>query len=260
MKILITGAKGRLGRYLSFGGEHKVIRTDRDILDITDYAKVRGVIQKEKPEVIIHLASLLGNPCEENKGLARAVNVTATSDLLNLGLENGLKKFIFPSSCAVYHQEELYPTKEFENINPQSFYGETKLLAEEAIKGFEGTIIFRIFNIYGGCFETSLINKLLGKDKVLLFNPKEYYRDYIYYRDVVNLIEEAIQCPILPKKVFNVGSGITRTTEEILEYLEEKGVSPLYETREDKEQSISWADTTKLFKFFKKTPQTELVI
>jgi UDP-glucose 4-epimerase len=259
MKILITGAEGRLGRYLSFEG-HEMIKTDRDTLDITDYGRLKEFVQKERPEVIIHLASLLGNLCEENMGLARAVNVTATSNLLNLGLENGLKKFIFPSSCAVYYQEELYPTKEFENINPQSFYGETKLLAEEAIKGFEGTVIFRIFNIYGGRFETSLINKLLGKDKVLLFNPKEYYRDYIYYQDVVSLIEEAVQCSILPRKVFNVGSGITRTTEEILEYLKERGVSPTYEIREDKEQSISWADTTKLSKFFKKTPQTELVI
>ena len=52
MKILITGAKGQLGKKLIdvLKTSHQLILTDRDNMDITDIDTVIKVAEKEKPD------------------------------------------------------------------------------------------------------------------------------------------------------------------------------------------------------------------
>jgi nucleoside-diphosphate-sugar epimerase len=257
MNILVTGGSGILGSYLPRNEGLKF--TDRDTLDITDYSAVKQYIEANKPTHIVHLASMLPD-CKE-RGLMKKVNVQATSNLVKIARDNGLKRFIFTSSCAVYKQEKLYPTREWENVCPQNSYGETKLMAEsEILKNFDDAIIFRIFNIYGGNFKHSLVNKLLGQERMVLFDPNNYYRDYIHYSDVVEFIIKALSVPRPQKRIINLGSGIVRSTREILRFLEDKGIEPNYEVKEDGKLSVSWANICRLRKSFNYEPRKEIVL
>ena len=59
-KILVTGAKGMLGRDLCPMLEDsgfEVIETDINNLDITDEMQVMRVISSEKPDYVIHCAA-----------------------------------------------------------------------------------------------------------------------------------------------------------------------------------------------------------
>lgn len=254
MKTLITGAGGVLGSYLK--GDY--LRADKRNLDITDYEKVEEYLSKHKPECIIHLASMLPNCMDED--WMYEVNVNATENLIKTAKKNGLKRFIFTSSCAVYHQEENKPTREDENIAPKSLYGATKLMAEDIIrKEFDNAVIFRIFNIYGGKFRHSLINKLQSDEMIQLYSPSKYLRDYIYYADVVKYIEMAINLEIERTEVFNLGSGRVRSTQEILSLMEQMNIEPNCQISDKGEDSVSWANIEKLTNYFGFTPRKGIV-
>lgn len=256
-KLLITGASGALGRLIPNIKGYEVIRTDRDTLDITDFDKVSEFISKHQPRVIIHLASLLGQACEDKK-LAKKVNVEATEHLFREAQKYLLDRFIFTSSCAVYCQEDLKPTKENENLGAESMYGITKFEAEQRLFGNPEVTIFRIFNLYGEGFENSLVNRFRRSDDLTLFNPDTYWRDYIWAGDVVKYIIKAIKSD--KSGVFNLGSGVVRNTNDLLRTFSEMGVEPKYRITGDGEVSISWADISKLKRAFGDSPRKELVI
>lgn len=256
-KLLITGANGCLGRLIPNIKGYEVIRTDRDTLDITDFKQVDRFMEENQPRVVIHLASLLGSACDD-KELAMRVNVEATEHLFSEAQKYLLDRFIFTSSCAVYNQQELKPTSELENLGAESMYGITKFEAEQRLFGNPEVTIFRIFNMYGEGFENSLVNRFKGSEKLTLCNPNTYYRDYIWASDVVKYIIKAIQ--IDKGGVYNLGSGVVRSTADLLRTFEEMGIEPNYEVRGDGEVTISWADISKLKRVFGGFPQKDLVI
>ncbi len=249
-KVLITGAYGNLGKSIPDIRGFEIIRTGRERLDITDYEAVERFCSLHKPEIIIHLASLVGNACNDEE-LAMKVNVEASVKLFKVAQKYGLEKFIFTSTSAVYNQKELKPTKEDENIDPQNFYGKSKLLAEEELMKINkcNLIIFRIFNLYGEGFDNSLVNKLLKEEKNLTLY-KNFYRDYIHVSDVVKFIQKALVKDLTG--IFNLGSGISRNVEDLL------GEIGLDYELEDRFGTFTWADIMKLQRAFDSTPSQDL--
>ena len=261
MTILITGSNGILGRSIPDIKGHEIIRTDKDTLDITDFYAVNDFIRECRPDVIIHLASIVGSDCEKDKDYTYKVNVRATDHLIKIAKENGLRRFIFTSTCAVYNQKDMFPTMEFENEDPRSYYGLTKYLAEQKVlKECDEAIIFRIFNIYGGKFNHSLVNKLASGKEIILFNPDTYFRDYIHYTDVVKFIIKAIDVDYDSQEVVNLGSGVVRSTTELLKIFKKEGIEPNCKLRKDGDVSISWADITKLNDIFNDKPEHRIML
>ena len=78
MKYLITGGHGQLGN-----GLRKILPasesffTDVGELDVTDKDAVLEMVQKEKPEFILHCAALTNvDGCEDRPELADKINKT----------------------------------------------------------------------------------------------------------------------------------------------------------------------------------------
>ncbi len=249
--ILITGAKGSLGRSIPNIKGYRVIRVSKKDLDITDFVAVEKFCAKHRPSVIIHLASVVDG--YSDKGWMYNVNVTSTVNLLKVAQFYGLEKFIFTSSSAVYSQSELMPTKEDENVCPRNFYGETKLIAEnELIKHSEcDLVIFRIFNLYGSGFENSVVNRIMRKDKGLcLYN--RFYRDYIHVSEVIKFLLMAVEMDV--SGVFNLGSGVSRDIDSLL-----LDMGCRFDLK-DGSDSFSWADINKLYMVFGEKPSDRIVL
>ena len=134
MNILVTGSSGYIAANLipvfSLGG-HNVVSYDitegRDILDLGTLATYM-----EYCDAVIHLAAIVGIvPCRDN--LIETINVVTLAQQNNIPL-------IFASTFAA--------------INPQSTYGQTKRLMEQAVLN-AGKTVLRMANIYGGtrCLE-----------------------------------------------------------------------------------------------------------
>lgn len=269
MKILITGANGRVGSHLSRDLQtdgHELISIARSAtgpgnhhynLDVAEqYTEVKEIISSEKPDAVIHLASMIGPACEADPAAAERVNVTATRRLANATSKAGVSRFIFFSSAAVYQQLILAPTDEDSNIAPQSVYGRTKLAAEQAITeeatSSSDTLFtsLRVFNIYGPGFPDSLVYKLIHAEEshpVKLFAFENFYRDYIHISDVAQAVRRVLdQDSNQRHTVMNIASGQAVSTAELIEALRAGGIKPQYTLSGDDNLSVSWADIARV--------------
>ena len=146
-KILITGASGQIGTDLVVGlrgkyGRENVIASDIkldraqelepfEVIDVSDKALLKSVIEKYEIDTIFHLASLLSATGEKNPSLCWNINMGGLHNILELGRELKLAKIINVSSIAVFE-----PTSPKDNtpqatiIEPKTMYGITKLSGE----------------------------------------------------------------------------------------------------------------------------------
>jgi len=135
-KILVTGAKGQLGKKIIelLGGKYELILTDSDEMDITDKDKVFEVIGNEKPEVIIHGAAYTQvDKAEENEEICRKVNALGTKNIAMAGKEFGAT-VIYISTDYVFDGKKNSPYTEEDKPNPLSVYGMTKYEGEKFVQ------------------------------------------------------------------------------------------------------------------------------
>jgi len=164
--ILVTGSNGLLGQKITSvilqQKQFKLIATSKGLnrfqiaegydyaeMDILDPSQVREVIVKYKPDAIIHTAALTNvDKCEAERELAYRLNVEAVHTLVaiceefNIQLVHLSTDFIFDGAAGPY--DELGAP------NPLSYYGLTKLEAEEVIKNSPCKwAILRTIIVYG---------------------------------------------------------------------------------------------------------------
>ena len=176
--VLVTGSNGLLGqkiteKILKDGGVN-LIATSKGLnrypvkdgyvymdMDILNPIKVREVIECYKPDAIIHTAAITNvDTCHEQRELADAVNVDAVETLILICEEYSIQlvhlstDFIFDGECGPY--DELAAP------NPLSYYGQTKLKAEEMIKNSRAKwAIIRTILVYGIVSDMSRSNIVL---------------------------------------------------------------------------------------------------
>lgn len=191
MKILITGSKGQLGNEIisminkgeaEIGKisidikEAEIIAVDVDELDITDKEKVKILIEKEKPEVIINCAAVTNvDGCETNEAMAFKVNALGPRNLA-IAANNIGAKLIHISTDYVFDGKGVVPLKEYEITNPVSVYGKTKLLGEQYVRAFcFKYFIVRTSWLYGSLgknFVYTMINLGKTRDEINIVNDQ----------------------------------------------------------------------------------------
>ena len=141
MKVLVTGANGMLGQDLCpilEDAGYEVIETDIQTLDITNPDIVNGVMETEKPDVVIHCAAYTNvDKAEEDINTARLINVTGTENIAkacnqhNAAMVYISTDYVFDGGVNTKRTEPYKPT---DKTAPLNSYGLTKLEGEEAVK------------------------------------------------------------------------------------------------------------------------------
>ncbi len=149
-KILVTGANGLLGQKIIYGyksnPEIQLIATGRgpcrmndkegyvyEEMNISDKASVASVIEKYSPDVIINSAAMTNvDECETNKSGCDEANVTAVKILASVCEANDIH--VIQLSTDFIFDGENGPYDEEAKADPLSYYGWSKLRAEENIK------------------------------------------------------------------------------------------------------------------------------
>lgn len=149
MKVLITGAKGQLGKQITNilkSGQSEIgklpkeyenveiIGVDVDVLDITDINAVRSYLTDVKPEIIINCAAYTNvDACESNEDLAFKINALGPRNLAIISNEVNAK-LVHVSTDYVFSGEGTVPFKEYDETIPVSVYGKTKLAGEKFVR------------------------------------------------------------------------------------------------------------------------------
>ena len=148
MKILITGGTGFIGRHLVEywkNSNHSITVLARHIdaslfdentgcleADITVKESIQAAIIFLQPDVVIHTAALSKpNDCEVKREECYLTNVIATEHIA-AACKAAKAKLIFLSTDFVFSNNGPYT--EVASCEPVNYYGESKRLAEEAIR------------------------------------------------------------------------------------------------------------------------------
>lgn len=204
MRIFITGGSGLLGQYLNlFLSKEFEILTQYHTRpgnclqynsvqsDITDYKNIEVILQKFKPDIIIHTAAITSvkDATTLPSKFVFEVNVKATEKLAEMSSMLN-SKFFYSSTDLVYAGYRASMLKEDGKLIPASFYAETKLMGEEKIKSVsKDFVILRTGLLYGfGLFDSKnyfnyMFDNLKNKKPVKLFSDQ--------YRTPLSLLEAA---------------------------------------------------------------------
>lgn len=157
MKILITGNLGYVGPGLvkefrkhypaavligyDIGYFSKYITSTtispEAFLDVQHYGDVREFPEAilEGVDAVISLAAIsndpIGNQFEE---VTLDINYKANVEIAKMAKRQGVKKFVFASSCSVYGSAEDAPRTENSTLNPLTAYAKSKIYSEEDLE------------------------------------------------------------------------------------------------------------------------------
>ncbi len=215
MKVVITGAKGFIGRELiSQCKERKIEVIGIDIIESSEenYYKA-DITSKEISEIIpegtdaiIHLAALSRDPDCRNKAYdCFNLNVMGTLNLIEAAQKKNVKQFIFASSEWVYDsftESEIKNEDSLINIaNHNSEYALSKLVSEANLRqkyqhGFCPVVILRFGIIYGPrktnwSAVESLFNAVKTKEEIIVGSLKTG-RCFIHVSDIASGIIKSI--------------------------------------------------------------------
>lgn len=152
MKILITGAQGQLGLALQrqFANRHEVVAFSRADLDITQLASCRAAIDEHRPQIVLNCAAYTAvDRAESDSAAAMAINGEGAGQLARACRELDVFPVHF-STDYVFDGEAQRPYTEDDAVSPQSVYGRSKLVGEQAVaRESPQHLILRLSWVYG---------------------------------------------------------------------------------------------------------------
>jgi UDP-glucose 4-epimerase len=257
---LVTGGAGYIGshvaRVLAARGYDVVVLDDlssghREFIapemtfveaSITDDAAVRAALRDHDVTGVVHLAGFKYAGVSVQRPLHTYwVNVEGTRILLDAMVEHEVNSLVFSSSCAVFGTPASGTVREDSPWNPESPYGETKLIAEWLIRDVAAVtpmraVSLRYFNVVGSgwsdLYDTSphnlfpLVASALEAGKTPFVNGADYptpdgscIRDYVHVLDLADAHVAAAEALVAGRPLqpaYNLGSGGGTSVLEIM--------------------------------------------
>jgi len=248
-KILITGVAGFIGSNLAdrllAEGNYQVLGIDNLSAGLIEQVP-SGVefhqtdIRSDKifplfrdVDYVFHLAAKnCISDCQKDPVETADVNVTGTVKVFEAARRARVKKMIYAESSALYEGSQILPTPEDE-VKPQSFYSMSKLASmyfADAYRRYSGMnfTALRYFCVYGPrqdyrrtirpVMSAFILHLLQGKSPTI-YGSGNKKRDFIYVDDVNDFHLLCLNHPDTDGKVFNLGSGIYTSVNELYDQI-----------------------------------------
>ena len=207
---------------------HKQSRYTFYQLDIRHQDPVRAVFDKERPDVVVHLAAKAGvRPSLRDPKLYEEVNVIGSQHILDACRDFPPSHLVFASSSSVYGGCTEIPFCEDNPVaKPISPYAATKRMNElmghvySHIYGLRITML-RFFTVYGPRgrpdMAISKFTRLIGQGKpVPVYGDGTTRRDYTYIDDILDGVLKAVERPF-DFEIINLGESRTTALSELID-------------------------------------------
>ncbi|MGB9301319.1 MAG: dTDP-4-dehydrorhamnose reductase, partial [Anaerolineae bacterium] len=134
MRIVITGALGQLGRSLQEVLQgHELLLLDLPEHDVTDPGII-SAIGSYQPDVVIHAAAMTDvDGCELDPDSAYRINALGTRNVAD-ACQTCHAALLYVSTDYVFDGTKGEPYLEFDDPNPLSVYGRSKLAGEVLVR------------------------------------------------------------------------------------------------------------------------------
>lgn len=261
MNVLVTGGAGYVGSVVTAEllraghsvtvydnlshGKRRAIPQGADLIvgDVADRNALSNAFRTRVPEAVLHFAASIeaGESMKVPERYFRN-NTAATLTLLETMLEQGVKRFVFSSTAALYGNPERTPIEETDTLAPTNAYGESKLLVERMLDWFYrihglSYATLRYFNAAGAMPnrgedhrpESHLIPLVLkvalGQRENIAIYGSDYptpdgtcVRDYIHVLDLADAHLRALDALGEGKQlIYNLGNGRGFSVREVIE-------------------------------------------
>ncbi|MFW5883165.1 MAG: UDP-glucose 4-epimerase GalE, partial [Verrucomicrobiota bacterium] len=305
MNVLVVGGAGYIGshcvRQLQAAGHRPVVldnlvyghrqAVDAGVTfheaDLGDEAAVEAILKAEQIELVMHFAAFINvGESVEDPLKYYFNNVSKTLHLLHAMLRQGVKRFVFSSTCATHGNVETLPLREDAPQHPINPYGQTKLDVENALKFISEAhglsfAAFRYFNASGAAEDGTIgeahtpethlipliIQAALGqRDHIKIFGT-DYetpdgtcLRDYIHVDDLSRAHIAVFDKLAQPgaQYFYNLGTGRPYSVRQVIEAVEKvsgKTVQIVEAPRRPGDPPALYADNTKATTELGWTPQ-----
>ena len=147
-RVLITGALGQLGiEFIKYFEKNNIyvlatdikfpskkLSCDFEIADALDKESLDFLVKKNKINTIYHLVAVLSATGEKNPIDSWKINMNSFHNIIEISLDNNIKKIFWPSSIAVFGtKSNLEMVDQNPILNPNTIYGISKLAGEKLI-------------------------------------------------------------------------------------------------------------------------------
>ena len=275
--ILITGVAGFIGSNLAekllSNKNYNIIGIDNlaygikeqipngvkfynaDIRDKSIYPLFTGV------DFVFHFAAKnCISDCQLDPLETANINIYGTINVFEASRLANVKKVIYAESSAMYEGSLKIPTPE-SDVQPKSFYAiskfSTMLFAEAYLRFFNlNSTALRYFCVYGPRQDyrrtipplfSSFIIKILKNESPIIYGSGEKRRDFIHIDDINKFHIQCMQDSNTDNKVFNLGSGLNYSVNEIYKLISKKlnsNIKPIYKENIAGEAQENLSDNT----------------
>ncbi len=246
--------------------------------DLREPATLRAALREYRPDAVLHFAAraLVGESVAHPLRYWDT-NVGGTASLLRVMLEEGVRRLVFSSSCAVYGLPAILPVNEQAPFAPVSPYGRSKALAEEMLvdarntEGLQVTAL-RYFNAAGAALDGALgeahhpethlsplaIAAASGDRPPLSLFGTDYptpdgtcIRDYVHVEDLAEAHRLALDQLLQGSagSAWTLGTGTGSSNRQVLECVGKavgRSVPWVEAPRREGDPAGLWADPTKI--------------
>lgn len=244
MRALVSGGSGFIGSHVSRAlveKGHEVRVLDRRLPKSTNVEWVDGDLRwigdcdraMRDIDVVFHLAARISVD-ESIKYVLEyfSENLLCTLNLLDAALKNGVKRFIYTSTCEVYGDTIGQMADETFPCNPTSPYAASKYAAERAALAFGRTydlpvVVLRPFNTFGedqkpfiaGAVIPTFIILALRNQDLVIHGDGSQTRDYTYVKDLAEAHAFVSTTPLERQAILNASSGVGHSIRDIAEQI-----------------------------------------
>ncbi len=198
MRVLVTGAKGQLGRDLMNELKRQGLEgigVDVEEMDITDPEKCRSVIGQAGADAVIHCAAYTAvDAAEDQAELCRKINGEGTRNVAEACRDAGVK-LMYISTDYVFDGEGTRPWEPDDERAPLNVYGQTKYEGELAIEELlDRYYIIRIAWVFGAAGKNFIKTMLrLGRERGAVSVVNDQVGSPTYTYDLARLLVDMVQ-------------------------------------------------------------------